>query len=175
MTALAVTAAFVLAGRNGAGDDPAPRAQTTPEATATPSPERTPEPTPTASPEPTDTPTPEPTYTPTPEPTESATPEPPPGTPIGTPSELQAAGHQALEAGDIEGALTYLGAAVDACGDSAEVDPCAYAMYDYANALVQAGRPAEAVAILEQRLDRFDNQNGVVKALLRRARKDSGG
>ena len=120
--------------------------------------------------------TPEPTDTPTPEPTESATPDATPlGAPTGTPSELQAAGHQALEAGDIEAALTNLKAAVDACGDSAAVDPCAYAMYDYADALVQAGRSAEAVAVLQQRLDRFDNQNGIVKQLLKKARKASGG
>jgi len=180
VTVFAVGAAIVLAGRDGGGggggdDDPAPRAESTAEATATASPEKTAEPTPTASPDPTETATPEPTDTPTPEPTESATPEPPADAPTGTPSELQAAGHQALEAGDIQGALTNLKAAVDACGASAEVDPCAYAMYDYANALVQAGRAAEAVAVLQQRLDRFDNQNGIVKALLKKARKASGG
>ena len=52
-----------------------------------------------------------------------------------------------------------------------EVDPCAYAMYDYGAALSPAGRPAEAVAVLQQRLQRFDNQNGTVKALLKKAQK----
>jgi predicted Zn-dependent protease len=48
-------------------------------------------------------------------------------------------------------------------------------MYDYADALVKAGRPAEAVPVLEARLQRFDNQNGTVKALLKQARKASKG
>jgi len=63
--------------------------------------------------------------------------------------------------------------AIDQCGDSAQVDPCAYAMYDYGAALVAAGRPAEAVQILEARLARFDNQNGTVRQLLKKARKDA--
>ena len=35
-------------------------------------------------------------------------------------------------------------------------------MYDYAAALVRAGRPAEAIPVLEARLQRFDNQSGTV-------------
>ena len=94
-------------------------------------------------------------------------------TPSGNPSELQAKGHSALQAGDVQGALANLKAAIDQCGDSAQVDPCAYAMYDYGVALVAAGRPAEAVQILEARLARFDNQNGTVRQLLKKARKDA--
>ena len=71
----------------------------------------------------------------------------------------------------MQGAVTSLKAAVDKCGDSQQVDPCAYAMYDYGNALLLAGRPAEAVQILELRLQRFDNQNGTVRALLKKAQK----
>ena len=48
-------------------------------------------------------------------------------------------------------------------------------MYDYAAALLQAGRPDEAVQILEARLARFDNQNGTVRDLLKQARKASRG
>jgi hypothetical protein len=48
-------------------------------------------------------------------------------------------------------------------------------MYDYAAALVAAGRPAEAVPVLEARLQRFDNQNGTVKALLKKAQKAAKG
>jgi tRNA A-37 threonylcarbamoyl transferase component Bud32 len=172
---LAVIGAVALASRGG-GDDPAPRAKATPEATetatATASPEKTREPTPTASPDPTDTPTPDPTDTPTPEPTpEAPKPEPPADTPKGSPSALQAKGHQALLGGDVQGALTNLKAAVDACGGSSQVDPCAYAMYDYASALLAAGRPDEAIPVLEARLQRFDNQNGTVRALLKKAQK----
>ena len=46
-------------------------------------------------------------------------------------------------------------------------------MYDYGAALVAAGRPGEAVQILEARLARFDNQNGTVRELLKKARKDA--
>jgi len=48
-------------------------------------------------------------------------------------------------------------------------------MYDYGAALLQAGRPDEAAQILEARLARFDNQNGTVRDLLKRARKASRG
>jgi serine/threonine-protein kinase len=172
---LAVVGAIALA-NGGGGDDPTPRTETTPEATATASPEKTREPTPTASPDPTETASPEPTGTPTAEPTASATPDQTAGAPpSGSPAQLQAKGHQALLGGDLDGALTNLKAAVDACGSSTQVDPCAYAMYDYADALVKAGRPAEAVPVLEARLQRFDNQNGTVKALLKQARKASKG
>jgi predicted Zn-dependent protease len=80
-----------------------------------------------------------------------------------------------LLGGDIDSAVTTLKAAVDACGNSSDVDPCAYAMYDYGAALLAAGRPQEAAAVLEQRLQRFDNQNGTVKALLKKAQKASKG
>ena len=48
-------------------------------------------------------------------------------------------------------------------------------MYDLADALVRAGRPQEAIPILEARLRRFDNQNGTVKALLRKAQQEASG
>jgi predicted Zn-dependent protease len=44
-------------------------------------------------------------------------------------------------------------------------------MYDYGAALLQAGRPAEAVQVLQARLARFDNQNGTVRELLKKAQK----
>jgi serine/threonine-protein kinase len=174
---LVVIGAIALASRGGSNSNDTPRAQSTPRATATATAEKTasPEPTPTATATaaPTDTPTPSPTATASPVPTDTpaATPG---GAPAGTPSELQARGHNALGRGDVQGALTNLKAAVDACGASTQVDPCAYAMYDYAVALVAAGRAQEAVPVLEARLQRFDNQNGTVKALLKKARRGSG-
>ncbi len=48
-------------------------------------------------------------------------------------------------------------------------------MYDYGAALMQAGRPAEAVQVLEARLARFDNQNGTVRDLLKKAKKAAKG
>jgi predicted Zn-dependent protease len=46
-------------------------------------------------------------------------------------------------------------------------------MYDYADALVRSGRPTEAIPVLQQRLQRFDNQNGTVTALLRKAQHEA--
>jgi serine/threonine-protein kinase len=168
----AAGAAIALSRGDGGGETP--RAQRTPSATATA------EKTETATPEATKTETPEPTDTPTPEPTETQTPEPtetPQTTqaPSGSPSELQAKGHTALLNGDNEGALANLKAAIDQCGDSGQVDPCAYAMYDYGQALLSAGRPAEAVQVLEARLARFDDQNDTVRALLKKAREAAKG
>jgi len=63
---------------------------------------------------------------------------------------------------------------VQACGNLTAVDPCAYAMYDLADALVRAGRPQDAIPILQARLQRFDNQNGTVNALLKKAEREAG-
>ncbi|HEY6886378.1 MAG TPA: hypothetical protein VI300_01325, partial [Solirubrobacter sp.] len=171
---VAVIGAIALASRGG-GDQP-PEASTTPTPTAT----KTAKPKKTATPKPTDTPTPTPTATPADTPTATPTPPQPESTPTpkatpqapsGSPSELQAKGHTALLGGDINTAVTTLKAAVDACAGSSDVDPCAYAMYDYGAALLAAGRPQEAAAVLQERLQRFDNQNGTVKALLKKAEK----
>ncbi len=157
-----------------------PRAQHTPTATATATAtaKKTAKKTATATATATGTATasPSPSATPTASDTPAPTPTPPQGTapPSGSPSELQAKGHTALQNGDIQGALTDLRAAIDACGGSSAVDPCAYAMYDYADALVQADRPQEAVPVLQARLQRFDDQNGVVRALLRQAQGGGG-
>ena len=43
------------------------------------------------------------------------------------------------------------------------------------DALVAGRPPDEAVPVLEARLDRFDNQNDTVKALLKKARKAAKG
>ena len=61
-----------------------------------------------------------------------------------------------------------------ACRTSTAVDPCAYAMYDYADALVRSGRPAEAIPVLQDRLRRFHNQDDVVRALLVKAQQAAG-
>ncbi|HWK26755.1 MAG TPA: protein kinase [Solirubrobacter sp.] len=170
LAVLAAAGGYAYATRDDA--ESPPRAETTP--TATPSPRATstptPEATPTATPSPTDTPTPAPTETATPEPETPGAGEPP----SGDPSKLQAAGHTALLNGDVETALTDLKAAIDACGGSAQVDPCAYAMYDYAAALLAAGRAEEAAQVLEQRLARFDDQNATVRDLLKKALQGGG-
>jgi predicted Zn-dependent protease len=63
---------------------------------------------------------------------------------------------------------------VSACRGSTAVDPCAYALYDYADALVRSGRPAEAIPVLQDRLRRFHNQDDVVRALLAKAQQAAG-
>jgi serine/threonine-protein kinase len=179
---LAVIGAIALASRGGGGNDnPGPRVENTPEATKTATPDKTEKPKPTATDTPTATPTETPTDTPTPDATETEepgstpTPEATPETPKGTPTDLQARGHVELLAGNVESAVVTLKGAVEACGASTQVDPCAYAMYDYAAALVASGRAAEAVPVLQTRLQRFDNQNGTVKALLKKAQKAANG
>lgn len=49
----------------------------------------------------------------------------------------------------------------------------AYALYDLGHALRLAGRPDEAIPILEQRM-KINNQRGVVKQELEAAKKDAG-
>jgi serine/threonine protein kinase len=180
LVVLAGAGIFALANRdNGSSGGENSRAQSTPEATATPSPKphKSPKPTPTASPKPTDTPTQAPTETPTQAPTDTPTPKAThtatPSAPSTSPATLEARGHSQLLSGDTQGAVTTLKAAVDACGGSTQVDPCAYAMYDYADALVRAGRANEAIPVLQARLARFDNQNGTVRALLKKAQREA--
>jgi predicted Zn-dependent protease len=48
-------------------------------------------------------------------------------------------------------------------------------MYDLADAYVRAGRPQAAIPLLQARLQRFDNQNSTVEALLRKAQQQAGG
>ena len=61
------------------------------------------------------------------------------------------------------------------CAGSTAVSPCAYALFEYAKALRLTGDPASAVAVLEERIQRFpDNQPGTVQAELQRARAAAG-
>jgi predicted Zn-dependent protease len=149
-------------------------ATTTPTKTprATPAKTKTPKPTPTKTATPTPTPTPTPTHTATPTPTPTSTPT--TARASGSASSLEAKGHSELLAGDYPAAITDLQTAVQACGGSSAVDPCAYAMYDLADALVRSGRPSEAIPILQERLNRFHNQDDTVRALLAKAQQQAG-
>ena len=176
---LAVIGAVALAGRGDGGGDDTPQAQSTPEATATATAEKTadarsrrrrrrdagadghadagadrPRP-------------------PTPEPTETPTPAPDAGRRRpATRSALQAKGHTALPGGDIQTRAHQpqgRGRAVRrrAPGRSRAPTRCTTT----ARRSLPAGQPDEAVQILEARLARFDNQNGTVRELLKKARK----
>src|SRR5215218_2871813 len=147
----------------GGGDDPtADPARDEPRATATPQETATPEPTPTTTPEPTATP----------EPTQEATPEPQNGKPkkprkgnsgaaANDPAQLQLQAYNLNRAGQPQQALPYAQKAVQLCEGSTDVNPCAYALFEYAKALRLTGDPQGAIAALEERKQRFpDNQPG---------------
>jgi serine/threonine-protein kinase len=70
-------------------------------------------------------------------------------------------GHSLIDQGNYAAAIDVLRQAVQDCPVST-TDPCAYALYDLGHALRLAGRPAEAIPVLQQRLQN-PNQRGVVQ------------
>jgi serine/threonine-protein kinase len=101
-----------------------------------------------------------------------ATSSPKPASAAAGPSELAQQGHSLVGQGNYPQAIDALSRATRNCPVE-KTDPCAYALYDLGHALRLAGRPQEAIAVLEQRLQNAD-QRGVVQAELKRARKDAG-
>jgi eukaryotic-like serine/threonine-protein kinase len=92
-----------------------------------------------------------------------------------SPTELNNAGFAMLP-GDPQGALPLLQKAVDgfrAAGDTSVVD-YAYALYNLGWALDLAGRPAEAIPYLQERLRISDYKRDVVEAELRKAQAAAG-
>ncbi|HWT23578.1 MAG TPA: tetratricopeptide repeat protein, partial [Solirubrobacteraceae bacterium] len=124
-----------------------------------------------------------------PEPTPEATPEPTPeptatpsggggggGASGGNPAALQVQAFNLNNQGRYAEALPVAQRAVELCQGSTQVSPCAYALYEYARALRLTGDPQQAVAVLEERLQRFpDDQRATVEAELRRARRAAAG
>ncbi len=101
--------------------------------------------------------------------------EPPqaPSEPVTDPVALNNEGFNLINQGLHEKAIPILQQSVDgfeSIGRTAE-DDYAYALYNLGNALRLAGRPAEAIPILEQRVQ-IPNQVETVKAELKQARKD---
>jgi tRNA A-37 threonylcarbamoyl transferase component Bud32 len=176
LAALLLVVAGAVALMSGGGDPDAERpAGQEPTATATP----------TATPEATATPE-EPTATP--EPTQE-----PQDEPAGNgkakgkgkksaagddPAQLQLQAYQLNQAGQPEQALSYAKKAVDLCKGSDAVNPCAYALFEYARALRLTGDPEGAIKALEERKQRFpDDQPDAVErelALAREAADSSG-
>ena len=72
-----------------------------------------------------------------------------------------------------ERGVPVLRRAVRACGDDPQNLTCAYAMYNLGRSLRLAGRPAEAIPVLERRLQNPD-QRATVQAELDRARAAAG-
>ena len=117
--------------------------------------------------------TPEPTATATATATATPTATPPPagGTGLAAARRLQLQGFNARKAGDYEGALSASSAALKACGDARQLDPCGYALFEVGADLVALGRGDEAVQYLERRLNEYgDNSSGEVQTALDEAR-----
>jgi len=72
-------------------------------------------------------------------------------------SALGAQGHNLIAQGNYDAAITTLQQAVKDCPVST-TDPCAYALFDLGHALRLAGRPSEAIPILQQRLQNPDQR-----------------
>jgi tetratricopeptide (TPR) repeat protein len=170
---LLVAGAVALMSGDDPGTEPSAREEPTPTATATATPEETAAPEETATPEP------------TPEPTAEATAEPQDPKPkkkknddgLGNdPAQLQLQAFELNNAGQHEQALAPAQRAVELCQGSGDVDPCAYALFEYARALRLTGDPNGAIAALEERKQRFpDNQPGAVEEELALARQAAGG
>jgi serine/threonine protein kinase len=126
-------------------------------------------PTPTAKAKPTSTPAALQTPAPAPVPAGSE----PPGN---DPRQLQSQAFDLNKAGKPGEALPFAKKAVRLCEGSTDVDPCGYALFEYAKALRLTGNPQEAVTVLQERLRRFpDNQRSTVEAELAEAQAAAGG
>ena len=65
--------------------------------------------------------------------------------------------------------------AVTRCKGSDAVNPCAYALFEYARALRLTGDPGQAIAVLEERKQRFPrDQAAAVERELALARRAAG-
>ncbi len=164
---IAVIAVLLLSG--GGGDDSggeSTNAESTPQKTETPK----------ATEEPKDEATPEATAEETATPEATDTPAPSGEVDLGKARDLQVQGYNARLAGDYPKALDLSQQALDACGNSNELDPCGYALFEKGVALNRSGSPDEAIPVLEERLDRFgDNENGEVAKELKAAKKAAKG
>ena len=170
---LAAALAFALLSGNGDGDGEQAGSGSTP--TATPTAEKKETATPTATPTATAEQTAEPTATPT----ATAEPDQPTGdAPAGNdPAALQLQAFNLNKAGKSEEALPVAQKAVRlGCKGGAGVSPCGYALFELAKAQRGTGDAAAAVKTLEERLQRYpDDQRAAVEAELKRAESDAGG
>ena len=180
---LCAAAAVALIASGGGGSD-TPRASA-PEQTAT----ATATATRTATPDRTSTPT--ATRTPTPTPTEAPAQQPAgqgngkakantkartaPAASGGNAAQLQLQAFRLNNAGRPAEALPLAERSVQLCAGSTQVNPCAYALYEYAKALRLTGDPRRAIQVLEERKRRFPgNQPGAVERELALARQAAG-
>ena len=121
------------------------------------------------------TPAPERTATPTPSPAATPAPTSTPGTATAADPEaarpLNDRGFALMRARRYDEAIPQLQRAYELCRGSSQMDPCGYATYNYGAALRRSGNAAAAIPILEERLQRFgDNQYNDVAEELEAAR-----
>ncbi|MEA2143000.1 MAG: eukaryotic-like serine/threonine-protein kinase [Solirubrobacteraceae bacterium] len=95
------------------------------------------------------------------------------GSDAGEGRRLQAQGHQLIQQGQYDQAIPVLERSVKSFPAGTTELGYAYALYDLGNALRLAGRPQDAVPVLEERL-KIDNQRDVVQAELDRAKAAAG-
>ena len=89
------------------------------------------------------------------------------------PAALNDQGYALIQSGDYEGAIPLLQQAVDSYPEGSTDLNYAYALYNLGNALRLAGRPEEAIPVLEQRLE-IPNQTSTVERELELARQEAG-
>jgi len=164
---LVVVLGFLLLKGNGGDKGNQASKTSTPTATATAKKKETPSPTPTATK--TETPAPTATATKTPKPK----PKPKPPAAGGSASQLQVEAYNLNNAGKYDAALPVAQQAVlKGCAGDAKVSPCGYALYELGRAQLGTGDAAGAVATLNQRLQRYpDDQRPTVEKLLKKAQK----
>jgi serine/threonine-protein kinase len=88
-------------------------------------------------------------------------------------ASLNDQGYALMRSGRYEDAIAVLQRAVRSFPESSTDLTLAYALYNLGRSLRLAGRPAEAIPVLERRL-RFENQRGVVKKELKAAQREAG-
>jgi eukaryotic-like serine/threonine-protein kinase len=91
----------------------------------------------------------------------------------GSPAELNDQGFALMNAGDYGRAIPLLQRAVASFPEGSTDLTLAYALYNLGRSLRLAGRPDEAIPVLERRLQ-FKNQRGAVKKELKVARREAG-
>jgi tetratricopeptide (TPR) repeat protein len=94
--------------------------------------------------------------------------------PAGDGAALNDQGYAMLNDGDAAGAVPVLQRAVDSLQGSGDELTYNYALFNLAHALRLAGRPDEAIPLLEQRL-KYPDQTDAVQAELAAARQAAGG
>jgi eukaryotic-like serine/threonine-protein kinase len=90
-----------------------------------------------------------------------------------SPAQLNDQGFALMNAGDYGRAVPLLKRAVAGFPDGSTDLTLAYALYNLGRSLRLAGRPDEAIPVLERRLQ-FKNQRGAVKKELKAARREAG-